>query len=320
LVFGLNDVLLGGIVPLVAAAIAFGIGWAAVRSSAVAQSAGVIVGYAAGVTALEARNVGFSAAIGKLIQPGVAHQWTPLLALAPLVPAIAAAMLGQRRGLRWILAAVICAAAPAWLLWGGKYLPSPEVRESGFATSAWGGLEATAILAALSSLMLLAWYLWEAAAAKTTPRGHSLLAIFAITGAAAAAGLTGSFVYAQLLGVLAASLGGCFIASWLLNANVGPEAAAGSTIVLAGALLLLAACYSELRPWQAAGVWAAIMLADGWIPSLHQLPSKTQLVIRAIACVLLITIVVGQAGLKFSETQRQQQQEQEQESNPYLDL
>jgi hypothetical protein len=314
---GLNDMLLGGLVPLVVAAIAFGIGWAASRRPAIAQSAGVIVGYAAGVTALEARNSGIGVALEKLIQPSVAHHWTPLLALLPIVPAIAAALLGKRRGLRWILAALICAAAPVWLLWGGKYLPSRELRESGFATSAWGGLEAVAILAAFAALMLFAWYLWEAADSTAAPRGRSLLTIVAVTGGAAAAGLTGSFVYAQLFGVLVASLGGCFIAASILKANTGPEAAAGPTIVLAACLLLLAACYSELRPWQAAGVWASIVVAAARLPRLSRLTRKRQMAVRAIACLLPLIVVVCQAGLKFAETQQQQE---ERASNPYLNM
>ena len=315
---GLNDLLLGGLVPLVVAAIAFGIGWAASRHLAVAQTAGVIFGYAAGVTALEARNSGIGVALEKLTQPGVAHHWTPLLVLLSIVPAIIAATLGKRRGLHWILSGLICAATPAWLLWGGKYLPGRELRESGFATSAWSGLEAVAILAAFAVMMLAAWYLWEAADSATAPRGRSLLAIMAVTGNAAAAGLTGSFVYAQLFGVLSASMGGCFVAGWLLKASTGPEAAAGPTIVLAGSLLLLAACYSELRPWQAAGVWASIIVAAGWLPGLNRLPSKSQLAMRAIACLLPVSIVVSQAGLAFIETQRQQQEERA--SNPYLNL
>jgi hypothetical protein len=140
----------------------------------------------------------------------------------------------------------------------------------------------------------------------------------AVTGGAAAAGLTGSFVYAQLFGILAASLGGCFVAGMLLKANAGPEAAAGPTIVLAGCLLLLAACYSELQAWQAAGVWTSVILAAGWLPGLSRLPSKRQLAARTIACLLPIIVVVCLAGLKFAETQRQQQEERA--SNPYLNL
>ncbi len=307
--------LLGGILPLVVAAIAFAIGWAASRRPAVAQSAGVILGYAAGVTALEARNSGLVVALEILVQPSVAHHWAPLVAILAIVPALVARALGGRRGLRWPIAALICMTTPVWLLWGGKYLPSREIRESGFATAAWGGLEAVAILAAVAALLLVAWYLWEAADLTYAPRVRSLLAIFAMVGGAAAAGLTGSFVYAQSFGVLAAALGGCFVAAWLLQVYTGPDAAAGPTIVLAGSLVLLAACYSEMQPLQAAGVWAAVIFAAGWLPGLSRLPSKGQVAIRAIACLLPVSIVVVQAGLEFAETRRQQQEERA--SNPY---
>ena len=297
---------------------AFGIGWAASRRSAVAMSAGVILGYAAGVTALEARNSGIGVALEKLVQPTEAREWAPLIGLLAIVPSLAAAVLGKRRGLRWLPAAILCAAAPLWLLWGSKYLPRQADRDSGFVTTAWSGVEAVSILAGVAALLLIAWYLWEAADSTKAPRVRSLLAILAISGGAAAAGLTGSFVYAQFLGVLAASLGGCFTAAWLLKANAGPEAAAGPTVMLAGSLVLLAACYSALQPLQAAGVWASVTLAAGWLPGLSRLPSKGQLAVRAIACLLPVSIVVCQAGLKFAETQRQQ--EEERASNPYLNL
>ncbi|MBA3484969.1 MAG: hypothetical protein H0T51_24495 [Pirellulales bacterium] len=314
---GLNDMLLGGLVPLVAAALAFSIGWAASRRPAVAQSAGVIFGYAAGVTALEARNSGISVALAKLVEPTEAREWAPLIGLVAIVPGLAAA-LGKRAWIRWLLAATLCGMAPLWLLWGSKYLPSQADRASGFVTTAWGGMEAALMLTTFAALLLVAWRLWESADSTAAPRGRSLLAIIAVTGGAAATGLTGSFVYAQLFGVLAASLGGCFVAGLLLKANAGPEAAAGPTIVLAGCLLLLAACYSELRPWQAAGVWASIIMAAGWLPWLSRLPSKRQLAVRAIACLLPLSIVVCLAGLEFAETQRQQQEERA--SNPYLNL
>jgi hypothetical protein len=314
---GLNDMLLGGLVPLVVAAIAFGIGWAASRRPAVAQSAGVIFGYVAGVTALEARNSSIGVALEKLVEPTEAREWAPLIGLVAIAPGLVAA-LGKREWLRWLLAATLCGAAPPWLLWGGKYLPSQADRDSGFVTTAWGGMEAALMLTTFAALLLVAWYLWKSADSTAAPRGRSLLAIVAVTGGAAATGLTGSFVYAQLFGVLAASLGGCFVAGWLLKANGGPEAAAGPTIMLAGILVLLAVCLSKLQPWQAIGVWASIVVAAGWLPGLSRLPSKRQLAVRAIACLLPISIVVCLAGLKFAETQRQQQEERA--SNPYLNL
>src|SRR5215207_14626 len=114
--FDLYDFLLGGLAPMAVAALAFGIGWGASRRPAIAWSAGVIIGYAAGATALEARGTAVSAALEKLIEPRVAHQWLPLVGLAAIVPSIAARFLRNRRSLRWLLPAPICAAAPVWLL------------------------------------------------------------------------------------------------------------------------------------------------------------------------------------------------------------
>jgi hypothetical protein len=316
--FDMYDFLLGGATPLCVAALVFGVGWAASRRPAVAWPMGVILGYAVGATALEARETTVIAALEKLSSPSVAHQWTMLLGLLASAPAIAGAILGRRRWLRWIFAAGIAAAAPVWLLWGGKYLPSRELRESGFATSAWSVPQAAAILAGVATLLLAAWFLWEAADSRDRPRVRSILAVISLTGAAAVSGLTGSFVYAQLFGVLAAAVGGCLVAAWLLKAPAGPEAAAGPTIIIAGSLLLLAACYSELHWLQAAVVWASIVLAAGWIPGVTRLPGKGQLTVRLVACLLPLIIVASHAAVKFAETQGQQQEERE--SNPYLNL
>jgi hypothetical protein len=312
------ELLLLGTTPLGFAMLGFGIGWAAARRPAVAWPMGVILGYAAGSTALEARGTTVAAALETLIHPREAYQWVTLVGLLSVGPSVAGAMLARRRLLRWTFAAGIAATAPAWLLWGGKYLPSRDVRESGFATSAWDGPQAVLILAGVAALMLAAWYLWEAADSKDSPRVRSLLAVITFTGGAAVIGLTGTFVYAQLFGVLAASLGGCFIAAWLLKAPTSPEDAAGPTITIAGALLLLATCYSELHPLQAAGVWASIVLAAGWIPGLARVSGRGQLAARAIACLLPLIVVLSHAATVFAETQRQQQEERD--ANPYLNL
>jgi hypothetical protein len=205
-----------------------------------------------------------------------------------------------------------------WLLWGGKYLPSQELRESGFATSAWSVPQAAAILSGVAVMLFLGWSMWETVDRETAPRVRSLLAVLSLIGAAATAGLTGSFVYAQLFGVLAAAVGGCAVATWALKANAGPEAAAGPVILVAGCLLLLAACYSELRWPMAVGVGAAIALSAAWIPGLRRLGNRAQLAARTLLCVAPLAIVLWQAGVAFAETQRQQQEEAE--SNPYLNL
>jgi hypothetical protein len=145
-----------------------------------------------------------------------------------------------------------------------------------------------------------------------------VLAAVALVGAAAIAGLTGSFVYAQFFGVLAAAVGGTAFAAMALRAPAGPDAAAGPITMLANCLLLLAACYSALNAWLAAGVYVAIVVAAGWLPGLSRLRPRIQLALRTALCVAPLAVVLWQAAGDFVETQQQQQEAAD--SNPYLNL
>jgi hypothetical protein len=316
--FNLSDFLWGGALPCAAAALAFALGWAAARRPAAAWSTGVVIGFTAGLLALEARGVGLRAAFDKLIQPHESHEWTPLIGLIAVAPALMGPALGKWRSLRWLLAAVLCAITPLWLLWGGKYLPSAEIRASGFATSAWSAGQAFAILGAVAAATLAAWWSWELVDRENGPRTRSLLTIAVLIGAAATAGLTGSFVYAQVFGVLAASVGGCLIAAMLVRINSGPEGAAGSVLLISASLLLLAACYSELDPLQAVCLGAAAVLSAGWIPGLARLSRRHQTALRTALCLVPLVAVVAYAAFEFQERQRQQQEDSA--SNPYLNL
>jgi hypothetical protein len=311
-------ILLGGLLPMAVAAAAFAVGWVASGRAAVAWQAGIIVGYTAGVTALDARGMAIGTAVRLLVQPAEAKHWTPAIALLAVVPALAAAFVHRAPWLRWLSAAILCAAAPVWLLWGTSYLPSAEVRASGFATNAWSAGQAIAILSAVGAAWLGSWYLWASADSNYSPKVRSVLAIVAVVVAAATAGLTGSLVYAQLLGVLAASIGGCAAAGWLTSAPAGPEAAAGPIILLTGCLLFLATCLSKLQPLQTASLGAAVVLAAGWIPGLHRLGVNAQRTIRIVLCVVPLAAVLWHAGTEYAESQWQKQKEAE--SNPYRNL
>lgn len=315
---GPKDLLLGGVAPLLAAIAAFSIAWLVTRRAGAAWTVGAVLGYLAGTIAVEAGGIGLAAAVKQLAAPHDAHQWTWMLAVAAIVPAIFAGLLGERRAWRWALIAPLAAVAPLWLLWGGKYLPSAEIRASGFANDAWGVGEAVLTIGVVAAAMLLAWRLWEANDPADQPRTRGLLTAVVLSCTAAVAGLSGSFVYAQTIGVLAASVGGCFLAALLWRVKAGPEAAAGPIIMLAGSLLLLATHYSKLDLLHAAGLWTAITLASAYLPNRVGLNEHARVALRCGACLIPLALVFGHAAYKFAESQRQQQEEAA--SNPYMSM
>ena len=320
--FGLNDMLrsglLGGLAPLVVAAGAFVLFWKLTRRSGAAWSAGIILGYAAGAVAIETPDIGLLAALKKLVRPGAAIDKAPLAALVAALPAMLAAALGARRRWRWLLSAPIALAVPLWLFWGGGYLPDADARATGFTPDAWSAGRAAAILAGLVAAVLAAWWMWEAADPADWPRLRAGLTVLALTAAAMTAGLTGAFTFAQALGALAAAVGGSAAAGWRLGVRAGPEAAAGPTLLLAATVLVAAAAYSKLPAWEAAGLWAAVTVAAGWLSGLRRLPRWAQATVRTTLCVAPLAVVLWQAEAAFAETQRLQQEAGE--LNPYLNL
>jgi hypothetical protein len=315
---GPTDFLLGGIAPMFLAIAAFSLAWLLSHRAGVSWSAGVLTGYLGGTIAVDAGGVGFAAAIKQMVSPHDAHQWTWMIAVAAVVPAIGAALLGERRQWRWLLNVPLAAAAPLWLMWGGKYLPNAEIRATGFANDAWGVGEAVVVIGVVAVAMLLAWRVWEANDPTDQPRTRGLLAAIVLSCTAAVAGMSGSFVYAQAIGVLAASVGGCFVAAWLWRVKAGPEAAAGPIILLVGSLLLLATHYSKLELLHAAGLWAAITLSAAYVPNVLGLNARGRIALRCSACLIPLALVFGHAAYKFADSQRQQQEEAE--SNPYMNM
>ena len=314
---GLKEFLLGGIVPMVIAMAAFAIAWVVSRRASIAWPTGVIVGYLSGTVALEAGTVGIAAALQKLGSPHDAHEWTWMLAFAAAIPAIVAAFLGERRSWRWLLIVPLAAGVPLWLMWRSKYLPSATDRATGFMTEAWSVGEAILILGAVAVAMLLVWRLWEANEPRDQPRTRGFLVAVALTCAAAVAGMSGSFVYAYVIGIVAASVGGCFFAALACRANAGPEYAAGPIVVLSGSLLMLATLISKVEPLHAAGLWLAIAFASSRLPG-KPASERERIALRCALCLLPLLAVAGHAGYKFAESQRQLQEEAE--SNPYMNL
>jgi hypothetical protein len=312
------DLVLGGLVPLVAAALAFTAAWfatrraGAARSAAASWSAGIVVGYAAGALGLNARGpdgvdwAAFTSAAARLVRPVESQDWLPMIALAAAVPALAAAL--SRRGwVEWLLAVPVCLAAPARLLWS-KYRASQQLRDAGFAEDAITPMGAALVLATIAAATLVAWILWRRAEDESLPKTRSLLAIVALVGAAAVVALTGSLVLGQACGVLAASLGGCAATAWPLGAKAGPESARGPALLLAASLLAAAVCYSDLKPWQAATLAAAFVLSVAWLPGISRLRLYAQGSLRSSICLLTLALVTwsGAADFIASESQAEE--------------
>jgi hypothetical protein len=311
--FGPLDFVLGGLTPLAAAAVAFALAWRAGRSGGAAWSAGVVVGFAAGVLALEARDDGMTRAAWGLVRPTESHGWLPLVALAGAVPALGARLAG-RRWLEGALALPLSLAVPALLLWS-KYRATQRLREAGFAEDAVTPAGAAAVLGAIAVATLAAWWLWRRAVGAPLAKTRTLLAIIATVGAAAAAGLSGALVYAQTFGVLAAAMGGCALAAWAFKDASGLSAARGPLLLVFGGLLALAVVYSDLPIAAAALLAVALALPVGCLRALARRGPAAQAAVRAVLCLAPLGAALWQAAAVYYADQ---QHEEQADDEPYF--
>ncbi len=296
------ELALGALVPLTTAAIVFAAVQRGVRRGGAAWPAGVVAGFAAGVYALDVNKNGWKAAAEHLVRASQSHEWLPLMALAATTPALIA-FAAKRRWLEIVAAAPLSVAAPLLLLWK-KYRAVQQLREAGFADDALSPADAAVVLGSITAALGVSWWLWRAAEGSRLPRTRSLLAIMVVSGSAVAAALTGSLVYGQIFGVLAATLGGSAVAAWILGADAGPECSRGPVLVLAAGLLSLAVVFSELAPWHAATLGAALVLAVGWLPFIGRFRVVAQATLRSVICVSLVALVCWRAWAVFQANER----------------
>jgi hypothetical protein len=297
---GISDIVCGGLVPAIAAALIYAL--ARRIAPGAAWSAGVVAGFVASAVGLNAKSpdVSLLDALERLARPTDSQGWLPLLALIAAVPAILAAIT-RRRGVEWLMAP-LCIGAPAWLLWS-KYRASQQLREAGFADDAITASGAAGVLLAIAAMTLAAWALMRRAAHRDAalPRTRSALAIVVAVAAAMAAALTGALVIGQLFGTLAAALGGCAVASWMFADDAGPEAARGPLAILFAGLLAAAAVYSETPAAHAMGLAAALVIAIGWLPAEHRWPAARRRAVRTALCTAIVAAVMGHGASLFFE-------------------
>jgi hypothetical protein len=317
---GISDFVLGGIVPLIVAIAASAIGWRLARRAGAAWSAGVVVGFAAGAFALEARDSGAAEAARRLVRAIDAHEWLPLVAAVGAVPALAAALAG-RRWVEWPLAAALCVASPLWLL-GGKYRASQQLREAGFADDAITPAQAALVVAGIAAATLAAWALWRRAAdaAIGLPRVRAGLAIATAVGAALAAAMAGGLAVGQAFGALAAAMGGCAVVGLAVGDGAGPEAARGPVLLAFSGLLAASVAYiPSFLPWYAAALAAALVLPVGWLPGEARRRLFARRLVRGLLCLAPLSAAAGHAAKSFLASE-QHSAEEAGERDPFYDM
>ncbi len=308
-----SGIILGGVLPAVAAAAAMLGGWKLTRHAGIAWLRGLSLGYLAGQWALDARGVGFPAAVAKSLDPHEARDWLPLAVVAAAVIE-AIGLLGKRGAtLAWVLRVAGCLWLPWRLLAGSVYLPS-MAQNVDFDTGAWSILEAFAWLGGVGGLLALVWLALRQTPEQTVPRLRSSLATFVTLGATATIALSGSLTIGQLLGVLTATLAGCGVAAAALRLESGPESAAGPLLAAYGGVLVIARFLfdPELPLYYAAMLLLALIAAVGRISPPTRLSARVHALVRIALCVAALALTVIPAAREFAASQA------ESESNPYL--
>jgi len=292
---GLADLLWGGLLPAFCAVVALWVVCRMTGNTASAWRTAFVLGYVVGHWALDARKVGMEEAILKSFRATEAHDWMPLAVLIAIVPDAVACVgkLGPTAG--WVLRFLICVATPWRLLAGSSYLPAATI-DLGFDTGAWSTLEATAWLSG-STLFLLAPWLWiRAVKTSESPRTRATLAVLVALVTAGTLAMSGSLLMGQLMGMVAATLAGCAIASSWTRLQRGPEAATGPLVIAFGGILITAFFFAALKLPNAILLMVAMAVAVGWMPRFGALSPWITIVARVAVCLVLLAIPITLAS------------------------
>jgi hypothetical protein len=307
------DMLLGGILPAVVAALAFLAAWRLSRNATVAWLIGLSLGYLAGHWAIDARGVGFSAAVAKIASPHEARDWLPLAVLTAAAIEVVSLWGKREAGLAWVLRGIWCCLLPWRLLAGSVYLPPSELNVD-FDTGAWSTLEAIAWLGGASALLAFVWLAMRLMPERMLPRLRSSLTSLVALGATATISLSGSLTTGQLLGVLNATLVGCGIVAAALQLERGPEAAAGPLLAVYGGVLVIARFLlsPELPLFYTSMLLVALIAAVAWIDPPAWLSKRGHALVRVVICLAALALTVIPAAREFAASQA------ESANDPYL--
>jgi hypothetical protein len=278
-----RELLYVGLVPLLAAAIAAFASRRWANAPPVVWASGVAMGYVAGQMALIGRT-GVARAWWSFARPHEAVDWLPHTVLLALGVAIFATYV-PRKWRRW-------AVGLAFLLTIG--LPLRLLAESAYVTHQWSILEKLSHLALLSAVFGLTWLVLASTRVTEQPRLRPALLIVVAIGSALTVALSAGLIYAELCGVLAAAVGGTWVAAYAR----GLSGASGVVSCSLGSLIVLSHFYAELTPTSATLLFVSLLLAAGRLPHfVSTWEAWQQIAARVGLCLVPLVFAVAHAAL-----------------------
>ena len=312
----LEDFLVGGLLPAAVAAAALVVAWKVSGNSTISWMTSFLSGYTAGQWGLDARGIGLGEAISKFYAPEVASDWVPMLLVFAAVPEVVSQFGKRGKRASWLPFTGVASFLTWRMLSLHKDYPTSELVVAGFNESPWTWTDVALMIVGATLVMLHLWGLAKAGERQSAPVMRSVLTMLVAVGGAAVLALSGSLTTGQLMGVVAASLGGSGLTAWILRIEAGPEAAPALPQVAIVGLLLVAALFIE----EGITFSKAVLLIASLLMAMSVLPNrkKWQLGLRPIACLVPLAMVVAMAGMEFATSQIPAESEvPTEEVNPY---
>jgi hypothetical protein len=291
-----NTLILAGLLPLVVAVVAAVVARRLNALPQIAMASGVAFGYIAAQVGLKAQ-AGYGVAVRSIVAPLEAADWLPLLALVAW--AVTLLVASGWRPARFVTVA-FAITVPMRLLAGH----ARTARE-------WSPVEKLGYLSLLAALIGFVWLLLATEDEDQPSSGRLPCLVVVAVGVAAALTLSGSFIYGQLSGALAASLTGAALTCFLLPLPLGEgrgegefrsrrlsipgfRGAAGVVACLLVGLIILGHFYAELTSTNSALLVAALLAASAPLPKrLAAHPAWLHIAARSLLCLVPLGVALG---------------------------
>lgn len=286
-------------VALLPAAVAVASMWLTRRADVPPRAAWAVsigLAYVAGQFLLTGRSA-FAPALWSSIIPREAHDWLPLIVLAAAGISILAVCAPETWQLAIVgLAGLLVVGTPIRLL-------------AGNIAQHWSLNEKIAHLALLAAALAIMWLVLAVADNGHQPRIRTILMILVVSVSATMLVKSGTMLYGQLAGVIAATIAGTAVAENFRGMprfirvreektdcppHSGLSCAAGGVALALGSLLLLGHFYAELPTSTAALLALSLVAAGGHLPVfMNRGPTWQQAVVRTVLCLMLLVLAIS---------------------------